>query len=48
MATVMRVLRVIEINLDPRFFEARGPLYTVKFAFLYVRQLACSIQHLTG
>lgn len=36
MATVMRVLRVCEALLNPKFFEKRGAMYTIKFAFLYV------------
>jgi hypothetical protein len=36
MATVMRVLRVIEVLNNPADFEARGAMYTIKFCFLYV------------
>lgn len=36
MATVMRVLRIIEVVKDRQeFFEKKGTAYTMKFAFLY-------------
>ncbi|KAH9258388.1 hypothetical protein BASA81_003437 [Batrachochytrium salamandrivorans] len=39
MATVMRFLRVCEVLMDPQYFEQRGAMYTLKFAFLYVSAL---------
>jgi hypothetical protein len=36
MAAVMRAFRVVEVLLDPKFFEERGVMYTMKFCFLYV------------
>ena len=35
LATLMRVLRVVEAIVDADHFEPRGVLYTVKFCFLY-------------
>lgn len=36
MASVMRLLRVIEVLMDPVYFEQRGAMYTIKFCFLFV------------
>ena len=42
MATVMRVLLVLEVLLNAEFFEQRGAMYTTKFCFLFVSwKLAC-------
>jgi hypothetical protein len=35
MATLMRLLRVIEALFEPEYFEQRGAKFSVKFAFLY-------------
>jgi hypothetical protein len=39
MASVMRLLRVVEVLIDPKYFEDRGAMYTIKFCFLYVSSL---------
>jgi len=43
MATVMRVLRVIEVLNDPEHFATRGDMYTIKYCFLYhdLRRASC-------
>ena len=44
MATVMRVLRVIEAVNSPQAFEERGAMYTIKYSYLFVSRLLIYVQ----